>query len=184
MGSGAQFTNRPRHCSAICAARPRPQAEAATAARNRRRKGDLSLPMYLPAVDNLLIEDTKFVADAVTIRCQSQRGHGVQEASCKGRAWSRCKETQPSLAAPAMACCARGRGAVKTNAAGNIYYPEETHMQQGQMGIACSRTPCTSCRATWNTPKLPMTRMGHQKSKSRCVAKRSSKLAQGAHTLL
>lgn len=64
--------------------------------------------MYLPAVDNLLIEDTELVADAVTVRCQPQRGHGVQEASWKNRAWSCCKEPRPSLAALAMACCAWG----------------------------------------------------------------------------
>lgn len=36
---------------------------------------------YLPAVDNFLIEDAELVADAVSIGCQTQRGHGVQETS-------------------------------------------------------------------------------------------------------
>lgn len=36
---------------------------------------------HLPAINNFLIEDSKFVADAISIRSQTQRGHGVQEAS-------------------------------------------------------------------------------------------------------
>lgn len=38
--------------------------------------------------------------------------------------------------------------------------------------------------ATTNTPKLLVTRAGHQKSKSSLIAEKYSKLAQGAHVLL
>lgn len=52
----------------------------------RSGRADLRWLTYLPAVDDLLIEDAKLVADAITVRCQPQRGHGVQEASWKSRA--------------------------------------------------------------------------------------------------
>lgn len=65
-------------------ARSRPQVTST--AGNRSGRGDLRWPMYLPAVDDLLIEDAKLIADAVSVCCQPQRGHGVQEASWKSRA--------------------------------------------------------------------------------------------------
>lgn len=37
----------------------------------------------LPAVDDFLIEDAEFVADAIAVRSQAQGSHGVQEAGWK-----------------------------------------------------------------------------------------------------
>lgn len=45
-----------------------------------RHEGRRLLLPDLPAVDDFLIEDAEFVADAVTVRCQAQGSHGVQEA--------------------------------------------------------------------------------------------------------
>lgn len=36
---------------------------------------------YLPAADNFLVENAKLVTDAISISCQTQRGHGVQKTS-------------------------------------------------------------------------------------------------------
>ena len=40
----------------------------------------------LPAIDDFLIEDTKFIANAVTVGSQTQWSHGVQEAGWKIKA--------------------------------------------------------------------------------------------------
>lgn len=42
----------------------------------------------LPAVDDFLIEDAKFVANTVAVRSQAQGGHGVQETG-----WKRIHDT-------------------------------------------------------------------------------------------
>lgn len=38
--------------------------------------------LYLPAVADLLIKDTKLIADAVTVRRQAKCCHGIQETRC------------------------------------------------------------------------------------------------------
>lgn len=50
-----------------------------------REKEGPEFAKYLPAINNLLVEDPKLVADAITVRCQPQCGHGVQETGCKGQ---------------------------------------------------------------------------------------------------
>lgn len=78
---------QPKAPRAVCVAGSHLWAELAITARNRRRWGDPRVPTtYLPAINNLLVEDPELVADAVTVGCQPQRGHGVQEASWKSRA--------------------------------------------------------------------------------------------------
>lgn len=37
---------------------------------------------YLPAIHNFLIKDSKLIADSISICCQAQGCHWVQEASC------------------------------------------------------------------------------------------------------
>ena len=39
---------------------------------------------YLPAVLDLLIEDPILITDAITVRCQTQGGHRVQETCWSG----------------------------------------------------------------------------------------------------
>lgn len=57
-------------------------------------------------------------------------------------------------------------------ATGNIYYSEEICVQKEQKRSACSSTPCMSCQATVNSPKLLVTRTGHQNPKSSFVKMR------------
>lgn len=40
---------------------------------------------YLPALHDFLIKDSKLITDSISIRCQAQGCHGVQEASWRGR---------------------------------------------------------------------------------------------------
>jgi len=44
-------------------------------------KLQVDLFFYLPAIDDFLIEDAELIANAITIGCQAQWGHGVQETS-------------------------------------------------------------------------------------------------------
>lgn len=64
---------------------------------------------YLPAVSYLLVKDSIFVSDAVTVGGQAQRGHGVQETGCgdEGKQTSEVKGRVPGAAVPLPASLPR-----------------------------------------------------------------------------
>lgn len=137
-----------------------------------REKEGPEFAKYLPAINNLLVEDPKLVADAITVRCQPQCGHGVQETGCKGQGDRLQEQSTGTLQGTSLlACCmcysvlCMEMRSCRNSAAGNVYYSEQTHVQKGDKE--------TVLLSNHKPPKLLVTRKGHQNPKSSFVAVRA-----------
>lgn len=112
--------------------------------------------MYLPAINNLLIEDTKLIADAVAICCQPQRGHGVQEASWKNRAWSLCKEPHPHV----LRCAVHRGEEMPQPVPLEIFVRGNPHAEEME-GDSLQQDPMHILLRHHKHPKALETRIGH-----------------------